>query len=95
MKKLITLNVKTREQIANPFYEIPHQELVNHANAIDLRNNSKTILLENGYIQIEPIDESIRFSCPNCTDEKPCEMSERIKVISDEFATKLEKLKKL
>ena len=51
----------TREYLANPFADIPYEERLEKAGAIDLRDNCIITELPNGYSKIEPIDKNKLF----------------------------------
>ncbi len=46
----------TREDIANPYHDIPDDELLKRAKVVDLRDNHTVEHLPNGRIMVHPID---------------------------------------
>lgn len=48
----------TRNDLADPFLDIPYEEKLIMAGAIDLTNNAKIEYLPNGKVVIKPLDSS-------------------------------------
>lgn len=51
------VNKLSREDLANPFYNMSYKERLIKSKATDLRDNCIVIDLGNGYSKIEPIDK--------------------------------------